>query len=672
MCHGVELSDTAGTQKVGDCPFCEKEQHFYVNPHTGQWDCKHCGRNGNIPVFLAEMAKEYSSTTTVSDFQRLSKQRNLPPKAFYGLGMGWSGAEWMLPAFSERGTVRDIRRWNGTKTMATDGCQLQLYGLRELHTAKPNSIVWVCEGEWDYIALRYLLQLCGRTEDVLVAVPGAAVMKQDWIDHFKKMQCRLCYDNDDPGDDGSLKAGGLLADVANAIEYLCWPESLPVGWDLRDMIGKRLAAGDEPEQVLSEIEALLSHRHRRSSLPENEGGTDGGTPLSGDDQISTWEEVVAVFQEWLELDSQFTDGLAVSLAVAMSNTIPGDPLWLYLIGPPGSGKTVILMSLKESVRVFFRSTLTPGSLISGFNVHPDPSLLPKFNGKTAVFKDATELLCLYPQDRDKIYGILRGAWDGQVNKGFGNGVNRDYTNLHFGLLMGVTPAVHGDSQASMGERFLKYEMHEDPTRTRAKIEAAIDNIAKEAEMEAALCDVVRRFLLRQVEELPELPGWARDRIVALTQLVTALRAKVDREVGGDRDIKYKPSSEIGTRVGKSLAKLAKMLAIVFETEIDERVMRIIERVSFHTMIDFHLDIVRSIMLNGSEGATVSQLCRATGMPSFSLMKRIEDLQLLRIVQKEKINTDEYRKLGTKPNLWQVTPTVRDIWMRANQPKGKKK
>jgi len=46
-------------QYVGDCPFCGKENHFYISKHTQQWDCKKCGESGGIYKLLKQVDKTY-------------------------------------------------------------------------------------------------------------------------------------------------------------------------------------------------------------------------------------------------------------------------------------------------------------------------------------------------------------------------------------------------------------------------------------------------------------------------------------------------------------------------------------------------------------------------------------------------------------------------------------
>lgn len=670
---GVSLGESDTRNVSGDCPLCGREGHFYLDKVTGQWDCKLCASSGNFYTFLTLISKKVFIETHKTDWERLTKNRStskyvngglpveplVPTEVFKLWRMGWTGQEWWLPCYNAQGNVMDIRRWSVGKFRSTTGCQLQLGGIKSLLAAAKESIVWVCEGEWDAMMLRWLLDMAEMQSDVVVYVPGASVFKQQWVEHFKDRTVILCYDNDDAGDRGSMKAGHLLRGTAKEVYYICWPETLPTGWDIRDYVldgrGREVTA----KEAIEVLESVTSLRHRRDPTPE-------GTPLSPapTEPIAYFPEVLEVFGRWIRLNDDLRNALAVCLAICLGNDVPGDPLWLYLVGPSGSGKTMILLMLQDSPRTKFYSTLTPKSLVSGFKIHPDPSLLPHLDGKTAIFKDGTELLALHPDARREVYGVLRGAFDGSVYKPFGNGVVREYT-LHFNLIIGITPAIHGDNQSTMGERCLKFELREELDESQMKIKAAIGNIAFEMQMQLELCDVVRRFLEKNIdlENLPRLSEEMINRITALSQLLGMLRAQVDRDTFGDRDIKYRPSYEVGTRVAKQLVKLAMMLTYVFDIkEVDEKIYSIIERVAMDTVIGFHLDILLSLMMRGNIGMTHVEIGKVTTIPLSTTMRRLQDLEQLRIMERVPSMN------GVPTGMWRVRDSIVSLWDRAALPR----
>ncbi len=81
---------------------------------------------------------------------------------------------------------------------------------------------------------------------------------------------------------------------------------------------------------------------------------DGADPLA---------ETIAVFRRWLYLPDP--TALYAVLGAVAANRLPGDPVWLLLVGPPGSGKSELLQSLGALPDVHPTATLTEAALLSG-------------------------------------------------------------------------------------------------------------------------------------------------------------------------------------------------------------------------------------------------------------------------------------------------------------------
>ncbi len=665
--HGVEFESQAGDEYIGGCPFCHKEVHFYVNGATGQYMCHSCNESGNVIKFLTWHAKQVHEATTPADFKRLSKLRGLPVRALKRFKLGFDGERWLLPCFSEKGTVRDIRRWKPPKgkVMSTTGCKTQLFGADRL--AKPDAPVWLCEGEWDAIAIRELLRLAERKGDVVLGVPGAGVFKSHWARLLQGRHVRICYDNDGAGDNGSARAARELTGVASKIEFLCWPDSRPKGFDIRDYCVEMIEKDVLPKKALRRLKKLLKSEHRRDgAISQAMDSVEDAIIEVEPKDAPSFSKTMAVFEEWISMGQEEEYALRLMFAVALSGPIPGDPLWMFIVSPPGGGKTLLLASLGGSPKAIVCSTITPRALVSGHKSKDDPSLLPRLDKRCLVWKDFTELLALHQADQDQVWATLRGAYDGYVMKVFGNGVRREY-HVRFAMLAAVTPIIHGHSKSTLGERFLKFQMQPGTAKnTAARIMAAIANVALEDKMDSDLHKAAEEFLARRVEAsvLPGVPMWVKDRVVALSQLIGLLRAQVDREQYGDRDVKYRPHSEVGTRLAKQLIKLGQMLAFVDDKpKIDGDVYRLMERVAFDTAIGFHLDIVQALMDGGGEG-TRAVLAERTGLPTTNLQRRLDDLKLLKVIKVKPQTGPKAPKAGRHPHVYLISKRVRTLWKQA--------
>ena len=198
---------------------------------------------------------------------------------------------------------------------------------------------------------------------------------------------------------------------------------------------------------------MTAPAHGVSSLSITQGGSDvsGKRPQTG--LRSGLEHVLAAFDELLLLPDH--GAVHVTLAGTVANYAKGDLVWPLLVGPPGSGKTEIVNSIGQAPGVWALSSLTPQTLLSGFERKGEPASLLLQIGEFGIlaFKDLTTVLTMHREARSQIIGQLREVADGKTEKSFGNGLRLEWTGK-IGFLAGVTPII--DEQhvflSTMGER----------------------------------------------------------------------------------------------------------------------------------------------------------------------------------------------------------------------------
>ena len=641
-------------QVFGDCPFCEKEGKFYLNQKTALWDCKVCGISGNYLQFLEKISKQNSSSITEGDFNSLAKDRGLPVTALKGLGIGVYGKTYTLPIYNEFGKFQDLRRFRlGKQMRASVGCNTGLWGIEKLKEAK---IVYVCEGEWDGIALRWLLGFLNKPGTV-VAVPGANTFKNEWVQHFNGKEVFACYDCDEAGELGDLNLHHKLKDNVKSIQHLHWSGKLPSGFDIRDLISIEAIKERMPKKTYKALLAMFKPFpvKKDASIKVVEKGELKRVEV---------EEVYEIFKKFLFLKN--TDGIQIMLATVMANYIEGDPIWMFLVAPPGSAKTEIVQALGGSDKVYAVSSLTPHALISGasFVGGGDPSLIPKLNNKVLGIKDFTTIMELRENERDEIFGILRDSYDGHCNKIFGNGIKRSYESK-FGIIAGVTPVIyHLDAQnQSLGERFLKFSIEtnlnhlsEDEIITRA-----ISNINREKNMRTDIAKVVADFIDWKYSELesnkfiPTIPQEIKLKIIALAKYGSRMRGTVSRDKYRTEMINSRPSSEIGSRLGKQIAKLSQALALVNgRREVNEEDYRLIRKCMLDTISQRMEDIVcfmNHACLEEDDVITTKAISQVTKYPQSTIARCLADMFMLEIVKRSgKVNKYE----------WTISPYMRKI------------
>ncbi|HEX5130912.1 MAG TPA: hypothetical protein VFX92_00345 [Candidatus Krumholzibacteria bacterium] len=352
-----------------------------------------------------------------------------------------------------------------------------------------------------------------------------------------------------------------------------------------------------------------------------------------------------VANRWLYLeDDTFID---VVLATVVAHGFGGDPLWLMLVAPSGSGKTEFLRALSGE-RIYHLSNLTPQALVSGLKQRKgDPSVLPEINGKVMVVKDLTTLLSENAKDRTKIFGQLRDLYDGFTSKAFGSGAGKRSYACHIGFVAGVTPAVerYQAMDQALGERFLNYRMEPpDPDR---HVEKAMENAGCQREMRHELERAVHEFLHHDwptSADSVSLPKAVQAKIMDLAVATAQLRTQVPKTRAGV--ISFVPEPEVGTRLAIQLTNLGRALAIVRGTSVvGESEYEVLRKVARDSLPSVRLRLLSAVLeVSGPSRGFVdtAALAERSRIPLLSTRAGLEDLRLLRLAESTKSNPIRWR------------------------------
>lgn len=374
---------------------------------------------------------------------------------------------------------------------------------------------------------------------------------------------------------------------------------------------------------------------------EIQGGSDVSGKRSQPGSPCALGDVLAAFDEFLLMPDR--GAILAALSGIVSNYATGDPVWPLLVGPPGCGKSEIVSSVARAPGIWPLSSLTPQTLLSGFEQTRDgkPASLLFQIGEFGVlaFKDLTTVLTMHREARSQIIGQLREIADGRTEKSFGNGLRLEWEGK-LGLIAGVTPII--DEQHSflavMGERFLLYRL---PEVSRADItRRSLARRGHEPELRKRIQTTVATFLgqFQNCGRL-ELPGGFTEPLVALSDIVTRARSGVARD-GYSRDLLYLPEPEAPTRLAKQLAQLgAAALAIgVDETET----WRLIRKAGWDSVPAVRCSVL-DCLAKRDEAALLAEVQEETGLPDRTVARVVEDLVALRLARRWKDSGKWYVK-----------------------------
>ncbi|MDA2915543.1 hypothetical protein MYX64_01640 [Nitrospinae bacterium AH_259_B05_G02_I21] len=326
--------------------------------------------------------------------------------------------------------------------------------------------------------------------------------------------------------------------------------------------------------------------------------------------------------------------LDVVMAVAASNRLPGDPVWMHIVGPSGGGKTEVLRALRGHPDVYTISSFTENTLVSGLKGGKDPSLLPDLNGKVVVIKDFTALLSLPNNAFRKISGDLRDAHDGYYEKAFGTGDVRRYES-RFTLLTGVTPAIEKMRTATqtLGERFLMYRV---PGTDRLKAaEASRKAVETKELMRKELQGAVHAVLdAAKTAMYPDVSPKLGSVLDKLANLLAIGRSHVDRDGYRQERVLYMPEPEEPGRVVGQLTKFLMSLAAVREvSDIREEELYLVRRVVKDSLPSMRRRLLVTLLRNRAQFVSTKDLGNSLQWATDTARIHLADLMMLGMVER---------------------------------------
>lgn len=616
------------TQAIGECPFCGKENKFYVSLETGLADCKSCGWSDNPIEFVRELWKVSLDATSEAAYATLSKERKL----LSGESLAsWSAArsiitgEWLVPGYSYDGRLMQLYRWRQDfaskegkmRLMPCPGLEGHgLYGMATFDSSVNQ--VYLCEGFWDGVCLYETLREAGMLESCTVlAVPSCNVFFEPWSQLFAGKTVYLMTHNDYhlnkktgqwnyPALDGARRVTEILFSHQNTplgVLYLrwgddptpsegCYSSQLPSGYDVRDHLGKS-------SDLATRIELLSGLASKMSVVP------------------SSWIEAAKVRQEvgnilpcesWSVLENQgrkamywtkgLSHGLACSLATVVSTPCVGDQLWIKLIGPPSCGKSIFCEALATNKKHIYSKDSIRGfaSGMTDKTGKEDNSLIKLIKGKTLVTKDGDTLL--QAPNLSQILSEARALYDGAFRVHYRNKIDREDVGHRFTWVLCGTESLRQLDCSELGERMLDVVMCremseelEDEIGMRAAYEASRElSIESNGKMESqsvpdmtlfkqltgGYVDYLRRNAQRLLDKV-QVSDNALRYCQRLGTFVSFMRARPSKkqEEAHQRELSF--------RLIKQLVRLAKCLAVVLnKTEVDKEVLGRVRQVALDT------------------------------------------------------------------------------------------
>lgn len=270
----------------------------------------------------------------------------------------------------------------------------------------------------------------------------------------------------------------------------------------------------------------------------------------------------------------------VILAVALSNQLPGTPIWMFITGNSGDTKTTAVKGLTGWRNVKPLGKITPKTLSSGMKGVKDLGSELHDTSTILLFYDMASMSGIDKNAKAEIWGQFRDLYDGFILSRSGSGVKREYTNCHVTFIGCSTDVLRNEIllNANLGTRELIYDTNADVVDNQGKMDAAWENENYEAEMAAEIQSIMQLFLEgRTVNKDMKIEPDIKKFIKKEAQRLTILRASQATDYRhGELINRVRP--EVPTRLLKQLKRIYICLKSLSDDYPDDKCKEIITRI----------------------------------------------------------------------------------------------
>jgi hypothetical protein len=342
-----------------------------------------------------------------------------------------------------------------------------------------------------------------------------------------------------------------------------------------------------------------------------------------------WETFITKYEGVLDIKDR--QAISIIIAFYMSLETQGDPPWLLWIAPPSTGKTETMGSFRGHENCLFITDLTEKALVSHFRKKDgkDPSLLRRMINKVNIIPDFSPIMSFHPVVRNKIFSMLRAAFD--KNTDFFSGVDKPSSYVgKFVIIAGATPIIdkYRSMETSLGERFLTLRTSMDKRYRKASARASMDNSPRKTDMRREMKEILHEFI-DGATIYENVSDEDKDKIADVADLLAYARGNVPRN-GYTKHITDEPTTESPTRAADQLLQVYSGVANLVGQDEGHRAL--------HRLVRDSIPPLRSRALQ-----YIVKYGKA-GMTNFGYLKVhehtmkyvLEDLEMLEILRNSKV------------------------------------
>ena len=379
----------------------------------------------------------------------------------------------------------------------------------------------------------------------------------------------------------------------------------------------------------------------------------------------TWAQAEAVYARWLH-DADQVPTRIVLAAFAANMFLPGDPVWVMLVGGSGIGKTERIMPIAAMPHVVMASTLTGEAAL--LSASPKRERAKNATGGALrqigdhgvlVIKDFTSVLSMSRDRRAEVIAALREVYDGRWDRHYGTDGGQVLSwSGHCGFIAGCTTAIDTAHSVldAMGTRFLFIRLPDaDPDKIGR---SALAHTGHEAQMRAELAQVTAG-LLGNLGRPHEIHEGVREWLLPLAALASLGRSPVERDYQGE--IALVGDAEAPTRLIKQLGQLWRGCGML---GLDEaRSWEAVRRAGLDSIPKLRRSVIEHLGRSAGTWQATTEVARAVRHPSRTTLRTLEDLDAHGIVDRYVEQLGPVRKTYS----WALSEQAGGWWAKLNPP-----
>jgi hypothetical protein len=348
------------------------------------------------------------------------------------------------------------------------------------------------------------------------------------------------------------------------------------------------------------------------------------------------EQTLKVFKRWLLLRD--TTPILAVLGTVAANYLPGDPVWLGVVGPPSSAKTEILNATSQLPHVVQTATVTVAGLLSGT---PKKQAAKGTQGGLLrqigdfgilAMKDFGSVISMHTETRLEVLAALREIYDGAWTRRVGSDGGRELTwKGKLGLVFASTGVIdqHYSVIGQMGDRALISRFVPEP---RGQYARSLKHIGPStAQMREELAEAVANLFAGRKSEPQPLTDDEIERIDQAIMLTVRLRGAVARD-GRTRDLEAVFGAEGTARIGLALTSLLYGLDVLGVDR--KRALEVVEAVALDSVPPIRRAAYDYLCDNHPKEPTTTEVADALEFPTSTVRRVLEELAAYRLIRRK--------------------------------------